>query len=111
MTVTARANQSRDQVEQEIINKASADRAFHLRLLRDPRGTLEGELGSRLPPEVNVRVLEETPSQYYLVLPPLGVVAGSELSDAELGAVAGGTSDSWFDDTCAGTLEGPCWGG
>ena len=45
-------------------------------------------MGRRIPAEIDVRVVEETPNTLYLVLPPNG--ASGELSDKELDAVAGG---------------------
>ena len=93
-------DQSRESVESSIIERASTDSAFRQQLISDPRGTLEGELGVSLPSNVQVSVLEETPSAFYIVLPPDGTAAGTELSDEELGAVAGGSGNSWNDTTC-----------
>jgi hypothetical protein len=77
------------------------DESFRQKLLDDPRGTVEQELGTQLPEGVKVRVEEETAETIYLVLPssePIG--EGGELSDQDLEAVAGGgaaenPSDSW----------------
>lgn len=100
-----KATGDRDQVEQDIIQKAATDSAFRQQLISNPRATLEGQIGAPLPSGVKVQVLEETPSQYYLVLPPAGVQAGSQLSEEQLGTVAGGTGESWNQDTCIGTLR------
>jgi len=102
------ANQSREQVEQNIVKKASTDQAFRQQLISNPRAALESQLGSPLPQGVQVSVLEETPSHYYLVLPPSGVAAGSQLSDEQLGAAAGGAGNSWNDQSCIGTLGSKC---
>lgn len=99
------ANGDRDQVERDIIQKAATDASFRQQLISNPRQTLESNIGAPLPGNVKVQVLEETPSQFYLVLPPAGVKAGSQLSDEELGAVAGGTAESWNQDSCVGTLR------
>jgi hypothetical protein len=67
------------------------DEDFRQRLLDDPKGAVEQELGSRLPEGVEVRAVEESAQIIYLVLPsasPLG--QGGELSDQELDEVAGG---------------------
>jgi hypothetical protein len=89
----------RDDVERSIVERATTDSAFRQQLVSNPRGTLESELGVSLPSGVNVNVVEESASDYYLVLPAAGASAGSELSDEELGAVAGG-NNSWNDTTC-----------
>jgi hypothetical protein len=94
------ASQDRGSVEQQIVERATTDSDFRQKLISDPKGTLEGELGVSLPAGVNVQVLEESASDYYIVLPASGTAAGSELSDAELGAVAGGSGNSWNDTTC-----------
>jgi hypothetical protein len=71
------------------------DEDFRQRLLDDPKGTIEQEMGSRLPEGVEVRSVEETTDTIYLVLPSTSPVGeGEELSDQELGAVAGGVSGS-----------------
>lgn len=79
-------------VEQALIRKSLQDESFRGRLLADPKGTIEQELGKQLPANLEVRVLEETPDTLYLVLPPAGTTGRSsdELSEVELEAVAGG---------------------
>jgi hypothetical protein len=80
--------------ERRLVQRSLEDEEFRQRLLDDPKGTIEQELGSRLPESIDVRVVEETADTIYLVLPsasPLG--QGSEISDQELDAVAGGTQD------------------
>jgi hypothetical protein len=99
-------SQSRDQVEQRIAEKAASDPDFRQQLINDPRATLGAELGVSLPENVNVTVLEESTSNVYIVLPPAGTAAGTELSDEELGAVAGGSGNSWNDTTC---VNAGCW--
>jgi Nitrile hydratase, alpha chain len=82
---------SRAEVERRLIHRSLEDEDFRQRLLDDPKGTMEQELGGRLPEGVGVRAVEETADTIYLVLPsasPLG--QGGELSDQELDAVAGG---------------------
>jgi Nitrile hydratase, alpha chain len=82
---------SRAEMEQRLIQRSLEDEDFRQRLLDDPKGTIEQELGSRLPESIEVRVVEESADTIYLVLPsasPLG--QGGALSDQELEAVSGG---------------------
>jgi hypothetical protein len=51
-----------------IIAKAWADESFKERLLTDSRAVLEGE-GIPVSPGVEVKVLEQTDTQFYIVLP------------------------------------------
>jgi hypothetical protein len=80
---------SRRDSEARLIDRAWKDEAFRRALIEDPKGTLERELQVKVPEGVSLTVLEETPTQRYLVLPPAPRQDGGELSDAELEAVAG----------------------
>ncbi len=97
--MSAGSERSRGDVEQGIIERATRDASFRQQLVSNPRAALESELGMTLPAGVQVQVLEESPSAYYLVLPQ-AESAGAELSDADLDAVAGGSGNSWNADTC-----------
>jgi hypothetical protein len=67
-------------------------------LLQNPNATVERELGTSIPSNIEIRVVEETPSTLYLVLPPQSMAAGQELSDRELEQVAGG--DAGWSNEC-----------
>jgi Nitrile hydratase, alpha chain len=82
---------ARQAMEAELAGRAGRDAAFRRALAADPTGTLERELGVRLPEGVSLTVLEETPTSRYLVLPPRPAGGGGELSDEELDGVSGGT--------------------
>ena len=90
---------NRRELEQRLIAKAMSDEAFARELKEDPRAVLERELaeggaGIRLPQQVRVEVLQETPSTLYLVLPPRPAARPQgELEDAELERVAGGEGE------------------
>ena len=85
---------TRAEMERTLVQRSLEDESFRQKLLDDPRGTVEQELGTQLPEDVEVRVVEESAQSIYLVLPnasPLGGEDG-ELSDQDLEAVAGGGS-------------------
>jgi hypothetical protein len=94
MTEAAGGGISRAEFERGLIQRSLQDETFRRRLLDDPKGTLERELGSALPEGVEVRVVEESADTIYLVLPPgrSADVQAGELSDRELDTVAGGLS-------------------
>ncbi|MFG1188448.1 NHLP leader peptide family RiPP precursor [Xanthobacter flavus] len=77
----------------DVIVRAASDPDFRARLLQDATATL-AELGIVLPPEVTVKVVENTPSVVHLVLPAL---ATEELTEGQLDQVAGGTSGENLD--------------
>jgi hypothetical protein len=80
---------TRRDMEADVIARALKDEAFRRALVEDPTGTLERELGVRVTEGVALTVVEETPKNRYLVLPPRPA-GGGELSDSELESVAGG---------------------
>jgi Nitrile hydratase, alpha chain len=106
----APAGGGRAEIERTLVQRSMEDEDFRQRLLEDPKGTVEQELGTRLPEDVEVRAVEESAQSIYLVLPsasPLG--QGEELSDQDLGEVAGG---GYTDQgaTCAGDWSNTCQG-
>jgi hypothetical protein len=81
----------RTKVERRIVQRSIEDEAFRRRLMEDPKGAVEEELGTWLPEGVRVVTVEETQDTIYLVLPSASSVGeGSELSDREMESVAGG---------------------
>ena len=90
----------------QVIARAWKDEAFKAELLRDPKGVLGRELaqlapGAALPEHLDLQVLEETPTNRYLVLPAKPAIeSGQELSDADLAhvAAAGGSRAFWTID-------------
>ena len=86
----------RTEMERRLIERSIEDESFRRRLIEDPKGAVEVELGTRLPEEVRVVTVEETADTIYLVLPstPIAGTEGVELSDRELESVAGGGTES-----------------
>jgi hypothetical protein len=79
-------SQARKEIEAALIAKAQAEPAFRQALLKDAKAAIEKELGVKLPAGSELKVVEETATTNYLVLP----LAEGVLSEADLGAVAGG---------------------
>jgi hypothetical protein len=98
----------RTEMERRLIEKSLQDESFRRRLVEDPKGTVEQELGTRLPEEVRVVTVQESAETIYLVLPatPMAGREGVELSDRELESVAG--AGTWGQLTCASTCDDQC---
>jgi hypothetical protein len=90
------------EMERRLIEKSLQDEAFRQRLIEDPKGAVEQELGARLPEEVRVVTVEETQDTIYLVLPstPMAGAEGVELSDQQLESVSGGEEDTSIGWNC-----------
>jgi hypothetical protein len=101
---------ARTEVERRLVQRSLEDEDFRRRLLADPKAVVEEELATRLPEEVQVRVVEKTADTIYLVLPSASSLGGEgeELSDQELEAVAGGWDAQTAGNTCAPQATGCC---
>lgn len=85
-TAEGASQQSRRELEQQIVLRANKDADFRRHLLKNPKQALKEAFDVELPPKMELQVLEETTSRMCIVLPALS----SELSEAELEKVAGG---------------------
>src|SRR5215204_4284732 len=85
----------RQEMERRLIEKSLQDESFRQKLIEDPKGAVEQELGTRPPEEVRVVTVEETPDTIYLVLPGTSMAGGEggALSDQQLESVAGGADE------------------
>jgi hypothetical protein len=68
----------------KIIEKAWEDAAFKKQLLADPKSAIQEAFGIAIPDSIELKALEETTNQFYLVIPP----NPSEVLDGTTGAVA-----------------------
>ena len=73
------------ELRERLAEKAVADKEFRARLLADPKTAIGDELGFAVPEALSIEVHEESAGTAHLVLPP-----GANLSEGELGSVAGG---------------------
>lgn len=80
---------TRREIEDYLIERAIVEPGFRKRLLEEPDRLLR-ELGLPVGEDVKIRVLEEEPKSFYLVLPRV-LQDPEELDDSDLDEVAGGT--------------------
>ena len=85
------ANWSRGQLWDKVVEQAQKNPKYLASLKADPRSLMEKQLGTSIPRNVNIKVLEEAADTYYIVLPAFAR-EGSELSDSDLEKVAGGST-------------------
>ncbi len=90
---------SLEKLQENIISNATKNVDYRKRLINDPKALLESQLGQPLPGSFKVDVLQESPTQAYIVLPYEAPKSGSELSDEDLESVAGGKA-KMHDVTC-----------
>ena len=78
---------SRESLQQMLITRSTQDAKFRNELLNDPKAVIAREAGLNLPEAVDLRVVEETDTTVYLVLPALPDWDTSDLSEEEMHAV------------------------
>lgn len=62
----------RRNIEETIIEKAYSDANFYRNLIKNPKKTIEEELGIEFPEKANIKVISENVGDYTLVLPAIG---------------------------------------
>jgi hypothetical protein len=67
--MTERITKTRKDLEAEIIAKAWEDEQFRQELLSNPQEAIAKTLGAKLAGNLEIRVVQETPNNLYLVLP------------------------------------------
>ena len=95
----ASGGNTRTEMERRLVQRSFEDESFRRRLLEDPKGVVEEELGTRLSEGVQVQAVQETADTIYLVLPPRAETehSSAEISEEALQAVAGGLG--YYTDT------------
>ena len=113
--MSEQAPRNRRDLEAQLMARAWKDDAFRQELIRNPKPVLEREMarwrpGYKLPDTVEVKVLEETPTTRYLVLPskPQFESTSGELSDEDLEQVAGGGQPSYTECDGPDCTEDTC---
>ena len=84
---------SRTEIEKNIIERAMKDPGFREKLISDPKGALEEELGGKLPDDIKIHVNEEDADNIHITLP----YGAGELTENELSGVSGGWSQPGGD--------------
>jgi hypothetical protein len=67
--MTEQTPKTRKDLEAEIITKAWEDERFRQELLSNPKEAIAKTLGAKLAENLEIRVVQETPNNLYLVLP------------------------------------------
>jgi hypothetical protein len=81
----------RQQLEAKVIARAWQDEEFRRLLVSEPRKAIEQVYGRALPKGLDVRVIEEAPAAFHMIL-PANPGASQELSSEALAQVAGGVA-------------------
>ena len=89
-TMLQTAIHTAEEIQRQLIARASDDADFRAQLVADPKETVKQEFGVAVPDFVNISVIESTPNDLHLVLPPDG--GDMELDEETLEAVAAGLS-------------------
>ncbi|MBD2207947.1 NHLP leader peptide family natural product precursor [Calothrix sp. FACHB-1219] len=84
---------SQENLEAKIIARAWKSDAYKQELLENTKAVIAREFDVELPAEMNVQILEETPTNLYFVIPVCPSISAADLaaiSEEELAQVAGG---------------------
>ena len=73
-----------------VVERASTDGTFRSLLISDPKTAVESELGVIIPADLTVKVFEEGPDEFFIVLPPME--ACDESRDPALAAAVAGVA-------------------
>lgn len=87
---------TREELTRRLINKAMKDDGFRGNLIARPHETIGMELGVTIPDTIMIRVMEETPDTFYLVLPFPATEMEQELTGRDLENISAAGLDSEF---------------
>ncbi|MCU0241001.1 MAG: NHLP leader peptide family RiPP precursor [Vicinamibacteria bacterium] len=94
---------TRGQLYDKIADQAAKNPRYRDQLMKDPRTLMSKQLGTDIPASMKIKILEETPDTYFVVLPYVPK-EGQELDDADLEKVAGGFMDKTCKDSTLSTV-------
>ncbi|MDO7907141.1 NHLP leader peptide family RiPP precursor [Paenibacillus sp. JX-17] len=57
-------------LQTQLIQKAWEDPTFRQKLIEDPKSAIKEVLGVIIPDHIKLRTVEESPDEFYLVIPP-----------------------------------------
>lgn len=57
-------------LQTQVIQKAWEDASFREKLMADPKSAIRDVLGVVIPDHIQIKTVEETSDQFYLVIPP-----------------------------------------
>jgi hypothetical protein len=84
---------TRGQAQDLLIKFASENPKYRDALIRDPKSVLEKQFDTKLPKNLTVKAVVESPDTLYVVVPH--IPQEGELHDADLEKVAGGMGDKY----------------
>jgi hypothetical protein len=90
---------SRKDVREALVRTALKDVSFRESLVANPKLVVERALGTKLPEDMEVVVVQETDEKMFIVLPMELPFETGDLSDAELEQIAGGFLDAGKDSS------------
>ncbi|REJ82038.1 MAG: NHLP leader peptide family natural product precursor [Acidobacteria bacterium] len=81
---------TRGELQDKMQEWANESVAYRNALLKTPKKVLEQHIGQELPEEVEIEVVQDTPTKMYIAMGQFPAAEGEELSDDDLENVAGG---------------------
>jgi hypothetical protein len=90
---------SRKDVREALVRTTLKDKSFRESLVANPKLAVERALGTNLPENMDVVVLQDSDDKMFIVLPMLLSFETGDLSDAELEKIAGGFLDAGKDSS------------